>query len=298
MRWEAEMALAAHTRYQVGGPTPRFGRVGSRDELRSVLSELAGAPFRTLGWGANILVSDEGVPEPVLVLKSDFAHLDVGDATIQAGAGASIPALVGDARRAGREGWAFLEAVPGTIGGALRMNAGSAETGIWEKTEWAEAMTPDGEIVRISPEEARATYRATEVPLEWVFLGGIFEAAPGDTAAIQQEHLERRRSKVQNQVYDLPSCGSTWKNPGPPHGSAWQVVEKVGMRGARSGDAQISDKHANFIVNLGKARAADIVGLMAATRERAHEQLGIWLEPEIQLWGFSDDLCRAVGAAA
>jgi len=298
MRWEADVALAAHTRYQVGGPTPRFARIGSREELRSALLTLNGAPFRTLGWGANIVVADEGVAEPVLVLKGDFEHLSVGPGSLRAGAGASIPALVGAARRGGRDGWAFLEAVPGTIGGALRMNAGSAEIGIWDMTEWAEAMTPAGEVVRITPDDARATYRATEVPQEWVFLEGNFEAAPGDAVAIQQEHLDRRRSKVENQVYDLPSCGSTWKNPGPPHGSAWQVVERVGMRGERHGGAQIAEKHANFIVNLGDARAEDIVWLMAATRQRAHEELGIWLEPEIQLWGFSAERCRSVGAAA
>ena len=298
MRWEADVALDAHTRYQVGGPTPRFGRIESRDKLRSALRDLSGAPFRALGWGANIVVADEGVAEPVIVLKDEFEHLEVEAESIRAGAGASIPALVGAARRAGRAGWAFLEAVPGTIGGALRMNAGSAETGIWERSEWAEAMTPDGEVVRITPEEAHATYRATEVAQEWVFLEGSFDAAPGDAAAIQQEHLDRRRSKVENQVYDLPSCGSTWKNPGPPHGSAWQVVEKVGMRGERHGGAQIAEKHANFIVNLGDARAEDIVWLMATTRQRAHEELGIWLEPEIQLWGFSAERCRSVGAAA
>jgi len=298
MRWEADVTLAAHTRYQVGGPTPRFARVESRDELRDALAALSGEPFRTLGWGANIVVADEGVPEPVLVLKGDFEQLVVAAESMRAGAGASIPALVGAARRNGRAGWAFLEAVPGTIGGALRMNAGSAEIGIWDRTVRAKAMTPEGEVVRLTPVDARASYRATEVPPEWVFLEGDFEAIPGDEAAIQQEHLERRSSKVENQVYDLPSCGSTWKNPGAPYGSAWQVVERVGMRGVRRGGAQIAEKHANFIVNLGDARADDIVWLMAATRERAHEELGVWLEPEIELWGFSAERCRSVGAAA
>jgi UDP-N-acetylmuramate dehydrogenase len=296
MRWEADVALAAHTRYQVGGPTPSLGRVDSRAELQAALRTLAGQPFRVLGWGANILVSDEGVEEPVLVLEGEFAAVQVQPGRIVAGAGASIPGVVGSARRAGRDGWAFLEAVPGTIGGALRMNAGSAEIGIWDRVEWAEAMTPDGETVRITPAEARPSYRATEIAPQWVFLGGVFEATPGDAAAIQEEHLSRRRTKVQNQVYDLPSCGSIWKNPGPPHGSAWQVVEGVGMRGARRGGAQIAEKHANFIVNLGEATADDIVWLMTVTRKRAHDELGIWLEPEIQLWGFSEERCRSVGA--
>lgn len=298
MRWEADVPLADHTRYLVGGPTPSLVQVESRDELRDTLSRMEGAPFRVLGWGANIVVADEGVAEPVLMLRGDFSELRVEPGRLIAGAGASIPGLVGAARRAARSGWAFLEAVPGTIGGALRMNAGSVETGIWDRTEWAEAMAPDGDVVRISPAEARPSYRATEVPPDWVFLQGSFEARAGDATAVQQEHLERRRTKVQSQVYDLPSCGSTWKNPGPPHGSAWQVVERVGMRGARRGGARIAEKHANFIVNLGEARADDILWLMATTRQRVHDELGIWLEPEIQLWGFSEERCRSVGAAA
>ncbi len=291
------MTLAEHTRYQVGGPTPRFARIGGREELRRVVRELDGTAFRVLGWGANIVVADEGVPEPVIVLRDDFTFVRTGDEALEAGAGASIPAFVGTARRSARRGWAFLEAVPGTIGGALRMNAGSTDTGIWDRTEWAEAMTAEGDVVRLTPVEARAAYRATGVPSDWVFLSGAFRAPAGDLAAIQQEHLTRRRAKVESQVYDLPSCGSTWKNPGEPLGSAWQIVERVGMRGARRGRAQIAEKHANFIVNLGGARAEDIVWLMATTRRRAFEQLGVRLEPEIQLWGFAPEQLQAVGAA-
>jgi UDP-N-acetylmuramate dehydrogenase len=178
------------------------------------------------------------------------------------------------------------------------MNAGSTDTGIWDRALWVDAMTPAGETVRLTADEAKPRYRGVEVPEEWVFLGGAVSAPPGDGEAIREAHLERRRRKVATQVYDLPSCGSTWKNPGPPFGSAWEVVDRVGMRGIRRGDAVVTEKHANFIANIGEAKAEDILGLMIETRRRSLDELGVDLEPEIRLWGFTRDELRAVGAPA
>ncbi|MEE9577733.1 MAG: FAD-binding protein [Gemmatimonadota bacterium] len=298
MRWEADVPLAGLTRLAVGGATPRLARPDSPSSLREVVRGLEGIAFRVLGGGANTLVSDAGVGEPVLILEGEFDRLELSEEEMQAGAATPIPALVNAARRAGREGYVFLEAVPGTVGGALRMNAGSAETGLWDRVVWVTAMTPEGETLRITSEEARPRYRGIGVPEEWVLLGGAFAAPPGDPGRIKDAHRERRRTKVETQVYELPSCGSTWKNPGGPYGAAWEIVERVGMRGARRGSAVITERHANFIVNLGGATAADILGLMVETRRRAYEELGVSLEPEIRLWGFTDDELRAVGAKA
>lgn len=297
MRWEADVALAERTRYRIGGPAPRFGRPEDRDELREALAGLGGAPYRVLGGGANLLVSDEGPPEAVLQLGEGFAGLRRGEGHLEAGAAVTLPALVGEARRGGTAGYVFLEAVPGTVGGGLRMNAGSTDDWLWHRVVWAEAMTPSGEVVRVTPEEAEAGYRSVGLPESWVFLGVRLEAEPGDPEAVEREHRDFRHRKVSNQVYDLRSVGSTWKNPGPPHGSAWEVVERVGMRGARRGDARISEKHANFIVNLGEARAEDVLGLMAETWRRAREELGLRLQPEIRLWGFHAEQLASVGAA-
>ncbi len=297
MRWEADVPLSERTRYRVGGPAPRFGRPDDREELRAALAELGGEPYRVLGGGANLLVSDAGPGEAVLQLGEGFSELRRGDGWIEAGAAVTLPALVGEARRGGTAGYVFLEAVPGTVGGGLRMNAGSTDVWLWHRVEWAEAMTPSGEVVRVTPEEAEPGYRHVGLPASWVFLGARLEAEPGDPETVEREHREFRRRKVSSQVYDLRSVGSTWKNPGPPHGSAWEVVDRVGMRGARRGDAQVSEKHANFIVNLGEARAADVHGLMAETWRRAHEELGLRLQPEIQLWGFDAEELTAVGAA-
>lgn len=295
--WESDVPLASLTRYRIGGPADRFARFGSHAELAAGLESLEGFAYRVLGWGANVLVSDRGVPEPIISLSGEFDYLEMAADTVDAGGAAGLPALVGNARREGRAGWEFLEAVPGTVGGGLRMNAGSAESGIWDRVVWAEALTPSGDRVRVQPEEAEPGYRSVRLPEAWVFIGARFAAPPGDPKAVNEVHAERRRLKVETQVYELPSCGSIWKNPGGSLGSAWAAVDRVGMRGAVRGGAQITERHANFIANLGDATAADVLWLMAETRRRVHEAEGMWLEPEIRLWGFEDEELSSVGAA-
>jgi UDP-N-acetylmuramate dehydrogenase len=297
MVWETDVALSALTRYRIGGPAARFASVDTRPELTEALRSLEGATCRVLGWGANVLVADRGMEEPLITLSGEFDFLRLADDSVEAGAAAGLPALVGEVRREGRTGWEFLEAVPGSVGGGLRMNAGSSEVGLWDRAIWVDAMTPAGDMVRLGREDAQPTYRATRVPADWVFIAARFTAAAGDPAEVNAKHSERRRRKIETQVYELPSCGSIWKNPGPPHGSAWELVEQAGMRGAIRGGAQITERHANFIANLGGAAAADVLSLMAETRRRVHEAVGVWLEPEICLWGFEREELASVGAA-
>jgi len=296
MRWESEVKLADEVRWRIGGAATRFGRIGSVADLVDALVDLSGEPHLTLGWGANLLVSDRGVVSPVLVLGEELESIRVSPGIVAAGAAAGLPALVGEARRMGAEGWCFLEAVPGSVGGGLRMNAGSADLGIWERVIDADAVTGDGEFIRLTAAEARPSYRRIEVPEDWVFTAARFETRPGDPEAVEAEHFERRRRKVATQVYDLPSCGSVWKNPGGEWNSAWELVEAVGMRGARAGGAQITEKHANFIANFDEAKAEHVLALMSETRRRALDQFGIALEPEIRFWGFETEELRSVGA--
>ena len=272
MHWETDVALANLTRLRIGGPTPRFARPECREEVARTLQESRPVGLRVLGWGANVLVSDAGVKESVIVLGSGLGHSEWGDTWVEAGAAAGLPSLVGEARRSARANWSFLEAVPGSVGGGLRMNAGSVEVGLWDRVRWAEAMTPEGEVVRLSPAEAGPSYRSVNVPESWVFLGARFEAEIGEADDIDRQHLERRRTKVATQVYELPSCGSTWKNPGGDAGSAWELVDRVGLRGARRGDAQITERHSNFIANTGQATAADVWWLMWGEPRESHSQ--------------------------
>ena len=297
MRWARDVPLGPIVRYRIGGLAARLARPRSVRDLAAALRDVGGRGCRVLGTGANILVGDAGSPEPVLVLDGEFGSLRVDADAIEAGAAARLPALAGAARRAGRAGFHFLEAVPGTVGGGLRMNAGSRDDGLWDRVRWAEALTADGELVRLRPEEAAPGYRRVGVPADWIFVRARLEATPADAEAIRAAHLGFRRRKVRDQVYELPSVGSTWKNPAPPHPPAWRIVREVGMRGARIGGAQIAEHHANFIVNLGDARSADVLELMAETRRRALERLGVALEPEIHLWGFAPEERASVGAA-
>lgn len=296
MGWEHDVRLGPMTRYRIGGPAGRFAEPVDREELTGLVAGLEGETCRVLGGGANVLVADRGLDGPVIRLGEGFARMELEEGRFEAGAAVRLPSLVSAARDAGLTGYVGLEAVPGTVGGGLRMNAGSTDEWIWHRVRWAEAMTPAAEVVRLGPEEAGPGYRSVGVPEGWVFLGAGFEAEVGDPAQVLERHREFRRRKVASQVYDLRSVGSTWKNPGPPHGSAWQVVEEVGMRGETRGGAQVSTKHANFIVNRGDARAEDVHGLMEETHRRAREALGLRLEPEIRLWGFTAEELEAVGA--
>ncbi len=298
MRWERDVRLADRVRWRIGGPARRLGTAGSEPELAAALRSLAPTEHLALGWGANLLVADRGVEPAVLALDGDLDWIRIGDGWIEAGAGAGLPSLVGEARRAARAGWSFLEAVPGSVGGGLRMNAGSAETGIWDRVIWADALTAEGERVRVAREDAGASYRRIGLSESWVFVAARFEARSGDAAGIEAEHRARRTVKVETQVYDLPTCGSVWKNPGPPWGPAWELVDRVGMRGARVGGAVITEKHANFIANVAEAAAEDVLALMRETRRRVLEETGARLEPEIRFWGFEADELRSVGVTS
>jgi UDP-N-acetylmuramate dehydrogenase len=294
--WMRDVPLADLTRWKIGGPAPAYAKASSEEELRALLAESAGERVLVLGRGANVLISDSGPGAPVLQLQGEFAEYEVLERTIRFGAGAQISSVAQAARRMGRSGLWILEAVPGTMGGALRMNAGTAEQGVWERTLWAEAMWPDGSVKRLTKQDVSPRYRAIDLDPQAVFLRGELDAPPGDPELIEREHMSRRQAKLRAQVYNLPSCGSTWKNPEPPGPSAWQLVDRVGMRGARRGGAQVSEKHANFVVNLGGARAQDVVDLLVETRRRVLQETGIALEPEIQFWGFADDVLRELGA--
>lgn len=290
--------IADYARWKIGGPADAFAKADSVDELRALLVEVEGEGVLVLGRGANLLISDDGPGAPVIMLGGEFRDFQLLERTIRCGAAAPISSVVQAARRAARSGLWILEAVPGTMGGALRMNAGTAEVGIWERALWAETIWPDGSIKRVTREDVQPRYRGIELDAGAIFIAAEIEAVPGDAEAIEKEHARRREAKLAAQVYDEPSCGSTWKNPGPPDPPAWQLVDRVGMRGAQRGGAQVSPKHANFIVNRGDARAQDVIDLMTETRRRVLEDSGIALEPEIVFWGFGEDVLRDLGAVS
>lgn len=288
--------MAGRTRYRVGGPASQLWEADSPTSLVEVLNECRNRPYLVLGGGTNLLVSDDGVSDPVLCLGGQFKELRFQDNTIVAGAAARLAVLVQGARRHALGGWDFLEAIPGSVGGALAMNAGSPSQGIWDLVEWVEVMLPGRNAAeRITGKDVNPSYRKVELPREAVITRACFRGVPADPAAVEKAHGERRDRKLRTQPYDLPSCGSVWQNP--PGRAAWELIHGVGLRGERRGGARISERHANFIVNEGTAMAADIVYLMRETRRRVHEEYGTRLRPEVRLWGFPADLLKELGAA-
>ncbi|MBI4520580.1 MAG: FAD-binding protein [Gemmatimonadetes bacterium] len=291
----ANQSLAPHTRYRIGGTTPCYRELSSEAEAIAAVRELDGRPYKPMGGGANLLVSDAGVTFPVLALSGELRQLEVTADAILASGGTSLPMLVQTARREARRDFHYLEAVPGTVGGALRMNAGTRDWGIWEAVEWTDALYPGSpHVERLTAAEVHPSYRATRVPEGTVFLRCRLRAPAGDAKEIRQRHLDYRHEKVANQPYDYASCGSVWKNP--PGESVWRLIDAAGMRSARRGGAQISELHANFILNIGDAKADDVIWLMLETRRRVRERFNIGLVPEVRLWGFDADLLRELGA--
>jgi len=282
--------MAQYTSFRVGGGVDYLAFPTDRSDLQTILlwaRENALAHF-ILGNGTNLLVRDGGIRGLGISLAQGFNGLreierNSSGSRICAEAGMSLQGLVQftmDERLAGLE-WAA--GIPGSVGGALRMNAGAFQGEMKDHLLSLEIMNGQGRSREMARGELSFSYRSLELPPEAVILGGVFRLPLGDGSAIRaqiEDFLQRRKAK---QPLDLPSAGSVFKNP--PEGPAGRLIEEVGLKGGAIGDAQVSEKHANFIVNRGKARARDILALIDHVREKVFQTKGVWLELEIRVMG-------------
>nr|WP_208539318.1 UDP-N-acetylmuramate dehydrogenase [Algihabitans albus] len=291
-RYSENADLARITWFRVGGPAEVSFRPADRADLRAFLAaKPADVPVTVIGVGSNLLVRDGGVPGVVLRLGRDFARMRraEGDepegAALEVGA-ASLDLMVAKAAaEAGLAGLEFLCGVPGTIGGALRMNAGAYGRELKDALIWAEALDPRGELHRLSPADMGLSYRKSSVPADWIFLGCRLRGQVGDPAEIQTRMREIQESREESQPIRTRTGGSTFKNP--PGEKAWQLIDAAGCRGLTVGGAQVSEKHCNFLINTGTATAADIEALGEEVRSRVKAQSGIELEWEIRRIGIA-----------
>ncbi|MCC7440576.1 MAG: UDP-N-acetylmuramate dehydrogenase [Bdellovibrionales bacterium] len=283
--------LSRHTYYRIGGAADLVAVPRSKSDL-ALLAGLLGsspAPLFILGAGSNLLVSDQGFRG--VVVRTHRMNLVISAAeggVVRAGASVMVFSLL---KRAGEEGWGgleFMTGIPGTLGGVVFMNGGTHLGEACDRLESVEAFSlRTGGWRSIPKSEFRFSYRHN------AFLGedeAIWETSwrfdPEDPALVKarvDEALARRKS---SQPVDKPSCGSVFKNPRESSLRAWEVLEKLGLRGQRNGNAQFSEKHPNFIVNLGGARAEDVRSLIELARSRAKDELGITLEEEVRYLGF------------
>ncbi|EHL97810.1 UDP-N-acetylmuramate dehydrogenase [Acetobacteraceae bacterium AT-5844] len=277
--------LAPTTWFRVGGPADWLGRPADVDDLLLLLRDKpAGIPLITIGAASNLLVRDGGVRGIVVKLARGFSDIVVEADGIVAGAAALDATVAEHAAAAGLDGLAFLSGIPGSIGGAVAMNAGAYGTEVKDVLDWAEIATPAG-LVHLPASELGFAYRRARLPEGGVVVRARFHATPGDAAAIGEKMRAIRTAREETQPVRARTGGSTFKNP-EGH-KAWALIDAAGARGLRRGEAQVSEKHCNFLLNLGGASATDLEGLGEDVREKVRAVSGVSLEWEIKRIGES-----------
>lgn len=278
--------LSFHTSLRIGGTADIFVVPQDVDDIRHALmfARREQLPLVVVGGGNNMLVKDRGVRGVVLKLEGCLGRAEYQGEEVVAGAGASLSAVIREAAALNLGGIECLAGIPATIGGALAMNAGGPDGTIGDFVSAAYFLYPDGTFGEFKPTTGAYTYRAFSFPPGSVLVGCRLRLTRRPLAEIQKDIKARLKQKKSTQPLALASAGHVWKNP-PTGEQAAKLIEKVGLRGKRVNSAEISSKHANFIVNRGGASAADVLALMEMTRERVHAHFGITLEPEIRIIG-------------
>ena len=282
--------IAPLTWFRVGGPAQVFFRPADPADLAHFIANKPDdVPVYVVGVGSNTLLRDGGFPGVVIRLGGkEFGGIDIDGTRLTAGAAALDAIVAKTAARQGLAGLGFYVGVPGTIGGALRMNAGAHGGDTRQHLISARALSPSGDIVDLPAEDLGLSYRHCSLPADWVFLSATFQCEPGDPAALQDELAHVQETREATQPIREKTGGSTFKNPpeSSPHGpSAWKHVDAAGCRGLRVGGAQVSEKHCNFLINNGDASAYDIEQLGETVRMRVYEDSGVMLHWEIRRLG-------------
>ena len=277
--------LSKYTTLGTGGPAYRLGNPGTVDELVGLLAwaREEDLPVAAVGLGSNLLAADEGYPGLVLKLGGQLASAHVADGVLRAGGGAPLAVCLHRAREAELGGLEFVCAIPGTVGGGVKMNAGAYGGDVASVLVRAQVAGVDGAEWR-SPEQLGLSYRRSTLGPGEVVAAAEFRGVGRPVAEIKEIVTGMQSQREAAQPTNKRTFGSVFKNPAHEL-TAGRMLEACGLRGFAIGGAQISPKHANFIENAGEARSADAVALIAEARRRAREQFGVTLEPEVQLVG-------------
>lgn len=283
-RLTADAHLAPVTWFRVGGVAEVMFRPADVEDLAEFLANRPpDVSITVIGVASNLLVRDGGVDGVVVRLGRGFTAIEVSGGKVTAGAAALDLNVAIACRTAGVGGLEFLSGIPGTIGGALRMNAGAYGREIKDVLESATALDNAGMRHELGLAEMGLSYRHCGVPEDWIFVGASLRGAEADRDAIQQRMAQIQSEREASQPIRARTGGSTFANP-PGH-KAWELIDRAGCRGLTRGGAMVSEKHANFLINAGTATAADIEGLGEDVRRRVFEKFGVRLEWEIRRIG-------------
>jgi UDP-N-acetylenolpyruvoylglucosamine reductase len=277
--------LAPRTTLRVGGPADAYVEPAGEDDLAAVLRfcHEHDLPVFVLGRGSNLLVKDGGIRGVVICLSHPgFSRIEPDGQQLLCGAGAKLKAVAVEAKRNGLAGLEFLEGIPGTVGGALRMNAGAMGRAIFETVESVRIMGTDGKARERAASELDAQYRSCPALKSQIVLSAVLRAHPGQPEEIEQRMSQFSRKRWESQPAE-PSAGCIFKNP--PSIPAGKLIDGLGLKGTRVGGAVVSEEHGNFIVNTGAATARDVLSLIELIRRQAKTERGIELETEVEIVG-------------
>jgi UDP-N-acetylmuramate dehydrogenase len=281
----AHEPMTRHTTFRIGGPAAVLVECDTVADLlcaTTVLSE-EGVEWTVLGKGSNVLVSDSGYEGAVLVLGKGFKRHAIEGEQLRTGAGVILGAVVQDAFKAGLSGLEFAVGIPGTVGGALAMNAGSRDEWIGSIVESVTLFVPGEGLVGVRGPEISWAYRWTDLPSRGIVVEAVLRVIESDAVHMRRSMEASLRRRKRSQPLGMPSAGSVFVNP--EGDSAGRLVEAAGLKGARVGGATVSELHANFIVNSGGATATDVVELIRMIHDTVKESYGIELKPEIRFLG-------------
>ena len=285
--WRTNEVLASHTTFRIGGPADLFAEPSTIEELQAFLAiqKQTQWPCFLMGNGSNLLIRDGGIRGMVIVLADRFSQIQpISETQLRVQAGARLSAIARAAWSLGLGGFEFASGIPGTLGGAVTMNAGAYGGEMQQVVESVWAINCDGHLVSLSKEAMEFGYRHSKVMDDnLIVVEAQLKLTPKDPGEIKDyldDLAERRRSK---QPIQLPSAGSFFKRP--PGQFAGALIEQAGLKGLRVGDAQVSELHAGFIVNVGAATASDVLQLMETIQNKVMQMFGVMLEPEVRIVG-------------
>jgi UDP-N-acetylmuramate dehydrogenase len=275
--------LSSHTWLKIGGPADLFLIPASKEDVVAAVGYCReeGLPFTILGSGSNVLVGDRGIRGAVIAIHKTLDYMAVVGDTVRAGAGVNVPKFVVDLLKEGFTGMEGLGGIPGSLGGAIIMNAGAYGTEIFEFVTDVELIR-DGRALTLQRDQISYTYRGTDLTSDIILEVG-FRFNRGDVAMAKERRKELLAKRKASQPLDRPNAGSIFKNPTGDY--AGRLIEASGLKGTRVGDAVVSEKHANFLVNDGNATAGDMMKLIEQVRDRVKTDHGVALELEVKLLG-------------
>ncbi len=277
--------MSEHTSLRIGGPADVMAFPQDEGDLKDILSfaETKDFPFYVMGGGTNLLVRDGGIRGVVINMTEGFKDMAWQEDKAVIGSGVRLSEILAHCREAGLSGFEFAAGIPGTLGGAVAMNAGAYGCEMKDVVEGVELLVKKGHKIFVPRSELKFSYRRAELPKGAVVVRAHMRFTKKSAAEVKEKIKELRERRKSTSAINLPNAGSVFKNPAGMF--AGKLIEEAGLKGERSGGAEVSMVHANYIVNLGRAQAKDVLTLMALIRDRVYSRKGVVLEPEIKVIG-------------